>query len=100
MRLDGWTVAWICWLASFVAIELPGAIDRKPGATLSEHVWSWFSVKDRAPHWLMRRSVLGLFLVALTAHLVFDVTVLPVIIFGVAFAIVIGVSLATRSQDG
>jgi len=54
---------WLVWLAAFLLVEIPAAL-RKSG-TLSAAVWTWF----RGP---LRRSVLGAFMVTLTAHFVWQ----------------------------
>ena len=66
----GWQTAWLLWLAMFGVIEGAAILRKEPGDTLSEHVWKWFSVKDKARGWRQRRSVLALFMVWLSAHLV------------------------------
>ena len=60
---------WIVWLLNFLAIELPALIDKKPGATLSYHIWKWFSIKEKAKWWIARRTALGLFLAWLLVHM-------------------------------
>jgi len=41
--VSGWTIAWLTWIAAFLAIEIPGLLNKTPGDTLSEHVWKWFA---------------------------------------------------------
>lgn len=65
----GFTVAWVMWLTMFGVIEGAAVLRKDRGDTLSEHVWKWFSVKEKAPGWLARRGVLAAFLVWLTVHL-------------------------------
>ena len=60
-RPAGWP--WLLWLSAFLLVEIPAAL-RKSG-TLSAAVWTWF----RGP---LRRSVLGAFMVTLTAHFVWQ----------------------------
>ena len=70
-----WTVLWLAWGAAFLAIELPAAFNRRPGDTLSEHVWAWFHVHDRRPTaltWTLR-AVLLAFLAWLLVHLAFGI---------------------------
>lgn len=67
--MDGFTIAWIMWLAMFGVIEGIALIRKDSGDTLSEHIWKWFSVKDKATGWQARRGVLAVFLVWLTAHM-------------------------------
>ena len=66
---DGFTVAWILWLAMFVVIEGAAIFRKEGGDTLSEHVWKWFSVREKAAGWKARRAVLAGFLAWLSAHL-------------------------------
>jgi hypothetical protein len=49
-----WTVLWLAWIAAFFAIEVPALLNRQDGDTLSEHVWSWFAVKDKSKKGLVR----------------------------------------------
>ena len=39
------TIAWIGWLIAFVVIEAIAIKSKARGDTLSEHVWSWFSLR-------------------------------------------------------
>ena len=39
------TIAWIGWLVAFVVIEAIAIKSKARGDTLSEHVWSWFSIR-------------------------------------------------------
>jgi hypothetical protein len=59
--------SWFLWLAMFLLVEIPAAV-LKNGATLSENVWAWFSIKERRRLWLARRLVLATFLGVLGAH--------------------------------
>lgn len=71
--MDGWTVAWLAWGTAFVLIEGAALVARRTGATLSEHIWSWFRV-DRGwgrPSVAIPRGALLLFLVWLLLHLAF-----------------------------
>lgn len=66
--MSGWTVAWLLWGSAFFAIEIPAILDRKPGGTLSENVWAWFSIKNKSTGWRARRLVLLAFLAWLSLH--------------------------------
>lgn len=68
MNLFTWL--WIIWLAFFAAIEGAALIRRKPGDTLSEHIWAWFQIRDKPQQWTVRRGVLAGFLVWLLVHMV------------------------------
>jgi len=68
-----YTVLWIAWGVAFAAIEGAALLDRRPGGTLSEHVWAWFHIKDQRPTrftWILR-GVLLAGLIWLTGHLAF-----------------------------
>jgi hypothetical protein len=67
--MDGFTVAWLFWFAMFAVIEGVALFNKRRGDTLSEHVWKWFSVKEKSGGWLVRRGVLALFLTWLTVHM-------------------------------
>lgn len=54
-----WTWLWIAWGVAFLAIEIPAAVNRRKGDTLSEEI--------RKLPWVVR----ALALVLLTAHLLF-----------------------------
>jgi hypothetical protein len=69
-------------------IELPAAINKQKDDTLSEHVWKWFRIKDNKSR--TRRIILGLFLLGLSLHFIFAITVIPVIVFGSIVAYIIG----------
>jgi hypothetical protein len=66
--MDGWTVAWLMWIALFLAIEGAAIFNRERGDTLSEKIWLWFAIKNKPRGYKMRRFVLLIFLVWLTAH--------------------------------
>lgn len=66
--MSGWTWLWLFWVAMFFAIELPAVFDKKPGGTLSEHIWEWFSVKEKSKWWRVRRLVLVVALGVLMYH--------------------------------
>jgi hypothetical protein len=45
--MNWWTVGWVAWIVWF-AVEEGLALFHKSGtATLSAHVWDWFSIKPR-----------------------------------------------------
>lgn len=68
-----YTAAWILWAAFFLLVEGAALLSKRPGMTLSEHVWFVFHVRDARPTGLVvaARVVLGLFLTWLAAHMVF-----------------------------
>ncbi len=68
-----YTVLWLAWGGLFVLIEGAALMSKTPGATLSEHVWAWFRVKNRKhpPIVIGLRVVLVVFLGWLVAHLAF-----------------------------
>ncbi len=92
--LSAWTVLWLAWLLAFLGIELPSALDGKPGGTLSEHTWDWFSLRSRRPYWFARRVIFVVFWLSLgIGHFLLQAPVLwSVILPGIPFAAVIGLS--------
>lgn len=68
--MSSYTVLWIIWLLQFAAIE-GAALFQVGDQTLSEHVWAWFSVRNKSTGWLWRRITLFIFLLWLLIHLVF-----------------------------
>lgn len=71
--MNAFTVAWVVWLLGFAVLEGVALARKAPGDTLSEHVWSWFRVRDERPTplvWLLRVPLLigGVWL---TGHLAF-----------------------------
>jgi hypothetical protein len=66
-----YTAGWLAWLGFFLLLEGKALAGRTPGATLSEHVWAWFRVRDPRPTPLVvaGRLLLGVFLVWLLGHL-------------------------------
>jgi hypothetical protein len=74
--VDGFTIAWLAWLAAFLVIEGVAIARRKNGDTLSEHVWMWFAIrrpKDAPPagFWIhVRRLSLVAFMAWLAVHFV------------------------------
>lgn len=81
-RKSKWSVLWILWLTSFLAIEIPAAFNDEEDDTLSEHVWMW--IKGL----LGIVSVIGL-LISLFLHFIYHATVIPVIIFGAGLGVTI-----------
>ena len=53
----------------FFVIELPAAFDKKEGGTLSEHIWEWFSIKEKSVGWRWRRIGLLFTLGWIVVHL-------------------------------
>ena len=64
----GFTALWVIWGLMFAGIEGAALFNKKQGDTLSEHVWHYFSTKQKSTGWLIRRSALGVFLAWLVAH--------------------------------
>jgi len=71
--MDDSTYGWIAWVLMFLGLESKALISKEVGDTLSEHVWKWFSVRDKrnTPVTMTLRGVLVVFLVWLTGHLGF-----------------------------
>lgn len=87
--MSKWTRLWLAWLGMFLFIEIPAAVNKQSGDTLSEHVWRWFNIKDKSKGYKIRRSILGLFLLGLGFHFQFGTTVIPVIVFGAGMGVII-----------
>lgn len=66
--MDAYTWLWLAWAFAFFAIELPAWLDGKPGGTLSEHIWTSFSVRGKGRFWRVRRGLLALALTMLLYH--------------------------------
>lgn len=66
--MSSFTWLWLIWLGLFAAIEGAAIFNKQQGDTLSEHVWSWFSIRDKGKGWRSRRFVLLAFLAWLVAH--------------------------------
>lgn len=66
--MSGYTWLWVFWMAMFFVIEMPAVFNKDKNDTLSEHIWLWFSIRDKAPWWRVRRAVLALALVVLMYH--------------------------------
>lgn len=47
--MNPWTLSWVVWLAAFGVIEGLALLNKRPGDTLSEHVWHWFAVARSTP---------------------------------------------------
>lgn len=62
------TVLWLIWIAQFFAIEGAAIFNKKSGDTLSEHMWKWFSIRDKSKGWKARRASMFFFLAWLCAH--------------------------------
>lgn len=63
-----YTIGWLGWIAAFLVIEGLALRTKVPGATLSSHVWAWFSIKSTGRDWRLRRFALVAFLGWLTLH--------------------------------
>lgn len=63
------TLLWILWIIAFFLLEVPAALNKTPGDTLSEHVWKWFAVRDRSGKYRWRRILLLIILAWLVVHL-------------------------------
>jgi len=68
--MDGWTAAWVFWIVGFFVIEMPAVFNKEEGDTLTEHFVKWFSLKDKATGWVLRRAALVGGLAWLVAHFV------------------------------
>ena len=67
--MNGWTFAWIFRIVMFFVIEFSALFTKRPEDTLSQHIWRWFSIKDKSPGYRYRRFALLAGLVWLVAHL-------------------------------
>lgn len=89
---------WAFWLLQFLAYEIYAAVNKKKGDTLSENVGDWVGVKKWSHslrRWSpLRRTVLLAFMASLAAHLVWGLTVAPVIGFGAALSAIIAIGIA------
>jgi len=64
-----YTYLWLGFGALFIIIEGAALMNKKPGGTLSEHVWHWVGTRERTAGWKARRGALAIFLIALAVHL-------------------------------
>jgi hypothetical protein len=46
---DPYTMGWIAWIVFFLGLETAALVRKRPGATFSEHVWSWLRVGASNP---------------------------------------------------
>lgn len=56
-----YTLTWLLWGAAFFLVEGRALFSRRSGATLSEHIWTWFRVLDPRPTartWILRGVLL------------------------------------------
>ena len=70
MLNDTYTWLWAIWGLFFLAIEGGAIMDKRPGDTLSEHVWKWIGKKgyEKPSGYKWRRGALGAFLAWLAYH--------------------------------
>ena len=61
-------IVWLIWIAAFLVVEGLALRTKVPGATLSAHVWRWFSIKSPGRQWRLRRLALLAFMSWLFAH--------------------------------
>jgi hypothetical protein len=66
--MTDWTWLWLIWLALFGAIEGAALVNKTKGDTFSEHVWHWFSIREKSRGWRARRFSLLAFLAWLVLH--------------------------------
>jgi len=52
-----YTLLWLGWFAAFFAIEIPALRAGKPGGSLSEHVWDWFSIRGNNGRFVRTRRL-------------------------------------------
>lgn len=65
-----WTWAWLAWLSLFLVIELPAAMNKTPGDTLSEHIWKFIGKDEDLTGWVrLRRMAFLAFAAILVVHL-------------------------------
>jgi hypothetical protein len=71
LLMDWYTVCWLAWGGAFLLIEGRALVSKTPGATLSDHVWGWFRVRDPRPTKAVvgARVGLGVFLLWLLLHM-------------------------------
>ncbi|SFC55426.1 hypothetical protein [Streptomyces aidingensis] len=66
--MDGYTIAWLVWLAAFGVIEGTALLNKREGDTLGAHVWKWAAIKGDSRLVWVRRGLLVAFLAWLSAH--------------------------------
>lgn len=67
--MDIYTIGWLLWITFFVVWEGAALVTKRvPGATLSSHVWKWFSIKNKGRAWRLRRLALLAGLAWLSLH--------------------------------
>lgn len=72
---------WVAWLVLFLLLELPGEFRWTPWVTLSETSW-------HAEHtYPAVRILLDAFLVGLTLHIVFEITLWKAELYGLVVAV-------------
>lgn len=78
-------IYWIAWLLLiFLPYELYAALSPKDGDTLSENIWDWFAIKNKAAkHGRIRRFALIGMLVTLSFHFVYQTSVVWFILFSI-----------------
>lgn len=67
--MSPYTALWLLWLGFFVAVEGQALLYKAPGATLTEHVVKWASIKTKGKWWRGRRFMLLAFTVWLAVHM-------------------------------
>lgn len=73
--MSGWQWYWLGWILVGFAAPETYALVRDPKDTLSETVWSWFSVKEGMPiwQWNVLHVLLLSFMVWLLGHMAFRI---------------------------
>lgn len=66
--MDKFTLAWILWIAYFLVVEFDALLTGRPAGTLSDHVWDWFSIRNKGALWRLRRFILLSFVAWVSAH--------------------------------
>ena len=56
-----YTQLWLVWGGFFLAVEGAAILSKTPGSTLTAHIVSWASLKEKSNGWLVRRGVLATF---------------------------------------
>jgi len=64
-----YTIIWGLWLLILLLVEAAALRNKKKGDTLSEHIWKWFSIKERGAMWRWRRGALLAILAWILVHL-------------------------------